>query len=189
MHEEWETRSLPSVEKLEKAWRNLEEHNWSEMRVFERRTGADKSREIEEMRSGSCEEVQIEPSVMLHRWGIERCRGSFRGRCREKGRRQLRYRASIKQQGIRSKNKSSIDPLGIEKLSRRQEHSRSIHQVSRSCRDCDNKKTWEAWQIARYQGGIEEVSSQLFKTVFREEKNIDMNAIQQTTKPMIQSTQ
>ena len=36
---------------------------------------------------------------------------------------------------------------------------------------------------------IEEVSSQLFKTIFREEKNIDMNAIQHTTQPMIQSTQ
>ena len=188
MHEEWENRSLPSVEKLEKAWRNLEEHNWSEKRVFGRWTGVDRSREIEEMRNGSRKEVYIEPSVMLDRWGIERCRGSCRGRCQEKGRQQLRYRASIEQQGIRSKNRSSIDPPGIEKLSRRQEHSRSIHQVSRSCWDCDNKKTWEAWQIARYQGGVEEVSSQLFKTVFREEKNIDMNAIQQTTKPMIQST-
>ena len=29
--------------------------------------------------------------------------------------------------------------------------------------------------------GIEEVSSQLFKTVFREEKNINMNAIQHAT--------
>ena len=36
---------------------------------------------------------------------------------------------------------------------------------------------------------IEEVSSQLFKTVFREEKNTNMNAIQHTTQPMIQSTQ
>ena len=43
-------------------------------------------------------------------------------------------------------------------------------------------------KLDRYQG-IEEVSSQLFKTVFRDVKNTDMNAIQHTTQPMIQSTQ
>ena len=92
---------------------------------------------------------------MLNSWGIERCRGSCRWRCRESGRQQLRYRASIEQQWIRSKNKSSIDPPGVEELSRRQELSRSIHQVSRSCQDCDKKKAWEARQIARYRGGVE----------------------------------
>ena len=35
---------------------------------------------------------------------------------------------------------------------------------------------------------IEEVSSQLFKTVFREVKNTGMNAINHATQPMIQST-
>ena len=35
---------------------------------------------------------------------------------------------------------------------------------------------------------IEEVSSQLFKTVFREEENTDMNAIMYATQPMIQIT-
>ena len=35
--------------------------------------------------------------------------------------------------------------------------------------------------------GIEEVSSQLFKTVFQEMKNTDMNAIQHATQPMIQT--
>ena len=126
---------------------------------------------------------------MLDRWGIKRCRGSCRGRCRETGRRQLRYRASIEQQRIRLKNRSSIDPPGVKELSKRQELSRSIHQVSRRCRDYVKKKAWKAWQIARYQRGVEEVSSQLFKTIFREEKNTDMNAIQHTTQPMIQSTQ
>ena len=53
---------------------------------------------------------------------------------------QLRYRASIEDQLIRSKNRSSIDPLGVEKLSKRHELSRSIHQVLRSCQDCDMKK-------------------------------------------------
>ena len=36
MHEEWEIRSLPREENLEKAWRNLEKQDWSEMRVFGR---------------------------------------------------------------------------------------------------------------------------------------------------------
>ena len=54
----------------------------------------------------------------------------------------------------RHKKRGSIDPLGVEKLSRRLEISRSIHQVSRSCRDYDKKKTWEARQIARYWGGV-----------------------------------
>ena len=39
------------------------------------------------------------------------------------------------------------------------------------------------------QQDIEEVSSQLFKAVFRDVKNTDMNAIQHTIQPMIQSTQ
>ena len=34
----------------------------------------------------------------------------------------------------------SIDPPGVEKLSRRQELSRSIHQELRSYQDCDKKK-------------------------------------------------
>ena len=126
---------------------------------------------------------------MLDSWGIERCRGSCRGRYWETGLRQLRYQASIEQQRISFKNRSSIDPLGVEELSRRQELSRSIHQVSRRCRDCIKKKAWKARQIARYQRGVEEVSSQLFKTVFREKKNTDMNAIQHITQLMIQSTQ
>ena len=44
-------------------------------------------------------------------------------------------------------------------------------------------KKLDRWQ------GIEEVSSKLLKLVFREVKNIDLNAIQHTTQPMIQSTQ
>ena len=48
-----------------------------------------------------------------------------------------------------------IDPPGVEKLSKRQELSRSIHQVSRSYRDCNKKKPWEARQTERYRGGVE----------------------------------
>ena len=139
-----------------------------------------------------CEEGIYRPSVNLDR---RKCREVSRNLLRQVSRKwsstaevSSKYRASIEQQRIRSNNRSSINPPGVEKLSKRQEHSRSIHQVSRSCRDRDKKKAQEAQQIASYRGGIEEVSSQLFKTVFREEKNTDMNAIQYTTQLMIQST-
>ena len=66
-----------------------------------------------------------------------------------------RYRGGVEEQSIRCKNRSSIDPPTIEKLSRRQELFRSIHQVSRSCRDYDKKKLKK---LDRQQG-IEEVSS------------------------------
>ena len=75
-------------------------------------------------------EEYINPSVMLDSWGIE-------------------------QQRIRFKNRSSIDPPGVEEILRRHELSQSIHQVSRRCRDCVKKKAWEARQIARYRGGVE----------------------------------
>ena len=51
-----------------------------------------------------------------------------------------RYPGGVEEQTIRYKNISSIDPPAVEKLSRRHELSRSIHQVSRSCQDCDKKK-------------------------------------------------
>ena len=94
-----------------------------------------------------------------------------------------RYRGGVEEQTIRYKNRSSIDPPAVEKLSRRQVLSRSIHQVSRSYLDCDKKKL----QKFDRQQGIEEVSSQLLKGVFQEVKNIDMNAIQHATQPMIQT--
>ena len=66
-----------------------------------------------------------------------------------------RYRRGVEEQSIRCKNRSSIDPPTVEKLSMRQELSRSIHQVLRSCRDCDMKK----FKKLDRQQGIEEVSS------------------------------
>ena len=95
-----------------------------------------------------------------------------------------RYRGGVEEQSIRYKNRSSIYPPAVKKLLMRQELSRSIHQVSRSCRDCDVKKLKE---LDRQQG-IEEVSSQLLKAVFREVKNTDMNAIQHATQPMIRTS-
>ena len=43
-----------------------------------------------------------------------------------------------------------------------QELSQSIHQVSRRCRDCVKKKAWEARQITRYRGGVEQVFQSSF---------------------------
>ena len=51
-----------------------------------------------------------------------------------------KYRGGVEEQPIRCKNRSSIDPPAVEKLSRRQELSRLIHQVLRSCQDCDKIK-------------------------------------------------
>ena len=51
-----------------------------------------------------------------------------------------RYRGGVDEQTVRYKNRSSIDLPSVEKLSRRQELSQSIHQVSRCWRDCDKKK-------------------------------------------------
>ena len=66
-----------------------------------------------------------------------------------------RYRGGVEEQPIRCKNRSSIYPPAIDKLSRRQKVSRSIYQVSRSCRDYDMKKFKK---LDRKQG-VEEVSS------------------------------
>ena len=113
------------------------------------------------------------PAVNLDRC---RCREVSRHLSRN-GRRQLRYRGGVEEQPNKTKNKSSIDPPGVEKLSRIQTHSRLIHLVSRSCQDCDKKKLKKLDK----QQGIEEVLSQLLKPVFRDEKNTNMNAIQHAT--------
>ena len=105
-----------------------------------------------------------------------RCRKVSRHLSRN-GRRQLRYRGGVEEQPNRTKNKSLIDPSGVEKLSRIQTHSRSIYLVSRSYRDCNKKKLKKLDK----QQGIEEVLSQLLKPVFRDEKNTNMNAIQHAT--------
>ena len=74
-----------------------------------------------------------------------------------------RYRGGVEEQSIKCKNRSSIYPPAVEKLLRRQELSQSIHQVSRSYRECDKKKLKK---LDRQQG-IKEVSSQLIKPVFK----------------------
>ena len=68
----------------------------------------------------------VEPSVEIgvEKMLVDRCR------CRE----------GIEEQKYLIKNKNSIDPPGVEKLSRRQELAQSIYQVSRCWTDCDKKK-------------------------------------------------
>ena len=186
MHEWERIRSLPSKMKLEKAWRILEEQVWSEKEsVWEMNSRGQIERDRRNERRIAMEEY-IDPSVMLDSWGIRRYRESCWGRCRGTGRRHLRYRVTknqIQEQkldrstrcrgAIEEAGAFSMDPPGIEEVSR-------LHL---------KKITWEARQIARYWGDVEELSSQLFKTVFRDVKNTDMNAIQHTTQLMIQSTQ
>ena len=155
MHEWERIRSLPSKERLEEAWRILEEEVWSEKEsVWEMNSCGQIKRDQRNERRIAIE-IYIEALVMLDNWGIERYWGSCRGRCWGSGLRQLRYREGIKQQRVRFKNKSSIDPPGVKELSRKQEPSRSIHQVSMRCWDCVKKNAWEAQQIARYRGGVE----------------------------------
>ena len=170
------------MKKLEETFKD---QDWSEMREFGREN-KEQSREISsEMRFKLHMEAYIEPSVNLNRWGVKRCLGSYRGRCRENACRQLRYRGTTHQiqeqkldrstrcwKAIEEIGAFSINPPGIEELS-----------------GLRYEKACEARQIARCRGGIEEVSSHFLKPVFREEKNTDMNAIQHTTQPMIQSTQ
>ena len=69
-----------------------------------------------------------------------------------------RCREGIEEQHIRIKNRSSIDPPSVEKLSRIQTQSRSIHQVSRCRRDCDKKilrSSTDSQLSSRFQGGVE----------------------------------
>ena len=155
MHEWERIRSLPSKEKLEKAWRILEEQVCSEMIVFWER-----SREVSRERSKKndfriAQRPYIEQLVNLDRCRYREVSKDLSRRCRENARRQLRCREGIEEQHIRIKNRISIDPPGVEKLSRWQELSQSSHQVSRRCQDCVKKKAWEAQQIARYREGVE----------------------------------
>ena len=155
---------------LEKAWKITKEEVWSER---ERECLGDEQVWTDRERSKKWE-MDREESIYRPSVNLNRCM------CREVSRKLSRKV---------SRKWSSTAEVSSNKESDPRTEARSIHQVSRSCWDCDKKNAWKARQIARYRRGVEEVSSQLFKTVFREEKNIDMNAIQHTTQPMIQSTQ
>ena len=51
-----------------------------------------------------------------------------------------RCRACVEEQTTISRAEAQSIDLAVEKLSMRQELSRLIHQVSRTCQDCDKKK-------------------------------------------------
>ena len=168
MHEWERIRSLPSKEKLEKAWRILEEQVWSEIRVFWERNKEVLRERSKENDFWITQMPYIEQLVNLNRCRYREVSRDLSRRCRENAHRQLRCREGIEEQHIKIKKRNLIDPSGVEKLSRRQELSRSIHQVSRRCQDCVKKKAWEARQIARYRGGVEPAFQNSFS---REEKH------------------
>ena len=68
---------------LKKLEETFEDQDWSEMREFGGENREQLREILNEMRFGSHEEAYIEPSVNLDRRGVERCRGSCRGRCQE----------------------------------------------------------------------------------------------------------
>ena len=134
MHE-WEMiRSLPSKEKLEKAWRILEEQVWSENEsVWEMNSRGQIERDRRNERRIVMKEY-IDPSVMLDSWGIGRYRGV----------------AEVDVEEL------VVDSWGIGKVSSNKEsisriEAQSIHQVSRSYRG--DKSFLD--RSTRYQGGVE----------------------------------
>ena len=151
MHEWERIKSLPSKEKLEKAWRILEEEVWSEKEsVWKMNNCGQIERDRRNERRIAIEKY-IDPSVMLDSWGIRRYQGSWRGRCWGSGLQKLRYWATKSQiqeqkldrstrcQGaIEEAGAFSIDPPGIEEVSRlRLEkclRSSTGSKVSRRCR-------------------------------------------------------
>ena len=76
-----------------------------------------------------------------------------------------------------SRKTMSTDEAVEEQSKDTRREARSIHQVSRSYRG--GRRFLD--RSTRYRGAVEEVSSKLFKIVFRKEKNTDINAIQLTT--------
>ena len=67
-----------------------------------------------------------------------------------------RCQACVEEQITISRIEAQSIDLVIGKLSRRQELSRLIHQLSRRCQDCDKKKSLKARQIVRCRGGVEQ---------------------------------
>ena len=135
MYEEWEIRSLPREEKLEKAWRNL----WGLRLEWDERVWERKQRAIER-------DIEWNEDPIA-RGGLNRTFSKARqmrcwGRCWENACQQLRYWESIQQQFIRSKNRSSIDPPGIKEL--------SGLRYEKSLRSSTDSKV-----SRRYRGGVE----------------------------------
>ena len=125
------------------------------------------------------------PSVILDRWGVKVVSRHLSSRCWEKA---------------TSTDHVSRSCRG-KKTPEARYDARSIHQVSRSCQEVKNFLDW----FTRCRGAVEitirkslgsstdsylsrRCRASFSKTVFREEKNTDMNAIKYATQPMIQIT-
>ena len=156
------------LKKLEETLRNRE---WSEMRQFGRENREVLRERSNKMRFGLHRQLKqcisksrqmkvskgVETSVEegIEKNGLRqiqvsrRCRGTNHQIHEQKLDRSTRCREAIE-----DAETFSIDPPIVKMLSRMQKHSRSIHQVSRSCRDCD-KKTLKKLDK---QQGIEQVS-------------------------------
>ena len=126
MHEYEKIRSLPSEEKLEKAWRNLEEQRleWDEI-VWERKQRSIE-REIEQNEARIAQGRINSASINLNRW-----------RCREVSR-HLSRKVSRKW----SSTNTGIEEVSRNKSSDTRTKARSIHQVSRSYRGGRNFLDW-----------------------------------------------
>ena len=112
---------------------------------------------------------------------IERCKTCEKQCMQEDLDRSRSCRATIEQKP------TSMDRTAIKHLSRRQKVPRWIENLSRSYRYCDKEST----KRLDRQPTCREVSSSCrdcLKTVFQEEKNIDMNAIKLATQTRIQAT-
>ena len=140
MHECERIRSLPSKEKLEKTWRIIEEQVRVRWECFWERKQRSIERDIEGNENWIAQDAYIGQAVNLDRCRYREVSRYLSKRCRGNARRQLRCRGGVEEEHIRIKNRSSIDPPCVEKLSRIQTQSRSIHQASRFRRDCDKNK-------------------------------------------------
>ena len=110
------------------------------MRVFWERKQRSIERDIEGNENRIAQDAYIGQAVNLDRCRYREVSRYLSRRCRGNARRQLRCRGGIEDQLIRIKNRSSIDPPSIEKLSSIQIQSQQIHQVLRCRQDCDKKK-------------------------------------------------
>ena len=146
-----EIRSLPSEENLEKAWRNLKNQDWSEMRLFGREKERAIEREIE--RNG----VQIAQGdlnsvlVNLDRW---RRQEVSRNLSRKESRKWSSTEIGIEEVSRNKSTNTRIEAQSIHQVSRSYRGGRNFLDRSTRCRDCNKKKLKK---LDRHQG-IEEVS-------------------------------
>ena len=130
---------------LKKLKETLRNNYWSEIRKFGREIREVSRERSSEMSSGLHRELkqctsksrQMKVSGGVEKMVIDRYR--YRGTNHQIPDQNL-DRSTKCQEAIEEAEAFSIDPPGVEKLSRIQTQSRSIHQVLRCWQDCDKKK-------------------------------------------------